>query len=262
MKKMDIKAQDILNFLTKKYDLSKAEAWDKNGLFFDEQQTINNVQIALDITDDVVNDAILNNANLIISHHPLFTNQDSNDEVNYFVNIDLIEKIEKNKISLIHLHTAFDASANGMSMQMAKRLGLLNLKQDEQNPYLVVGELKLGVSVDYISRIIKQKFLSPIIKYNNVFRLETNLKKIGIIGGSGYKFADDAFNRYQLDMLITSDLKYHNWLDAQAKKQNIIDMNHLSESIFIDVIYDELTKFYGNDANLNKSLSIIKINYI
>jgi len=26
MKKMDIKAQDILNFLTKKYDLSKAEA--------------------------------------------------------------------------------------------------------------------------------------------------------------------------------------------------------------------------------------------
>ena len=85
---------------------------------------------------------------------------------------------------------------------MAKRLGLLNLKQDEQNPYLVVGELKLGVSVDYISRIIKQKFLSPIIKYNNVFRLETNLKKIGIIGGSGYKFADDAFNRYQLDLSL------------------------------------------------------------
>ncbi|RCJ02905.1 Nif3-like dinuclear metal center hexameric protein [Ureaplasma urealyticum] len=262
MKKTDIKAQDILDFLTKKYDLSRAESWDRNGLFFDEQQIINNIQIALDITDDVVNDAILNNANLIISHHPLFTNQDLNDELDYFVNNDLIEKIKKNKISVIHLHTAFDASPYGMSMQMAKRLGLLNIKQDDQNPYLVVGELKLGVSVDYISRIIKQKFLSPIVKYNNIFRLETNLKKIGIIGGSGYKFADDAFVRHELDMLITSDLKYHNWLDAQAKNQNIIDINHLSESIFIDVIYDELTKFYGNDENVNKSLAIIKINHI
>lgn len=68
-----------------------------------------------------------------------------------------------------------------MSMQMAKRLGLLNIKQDDQNPYLVVGELKLGVSVDYISRIIKQKFLSPIVKYNNIFRLETNLKKLVLL---------------------------------------------------------------------------------
>lgn len=67
-------------------------------MFFDEQQIINNIQIALDITDDVVNDAILNNANLIISHHPLFTNQDLNDELDYFVNNDLIEKIKKIKL--------------------------------------------------------------------------------------------------------------------------------------------------------------------
>ena len=51
---------------------SYQESFDNSGLQVgDMSQNINSVLVCLDVTEDVLNEAISRGANLIVSHHPL-----------------------------------------------------------------------------------------------------------------------------------------------------------------------------------------------
>ena len=67
-----MKLEDIMNFLEKKYNPELAEKWDNSGLIIGRKgSNVSAVIICLDITDDVIEQAIAARAELIISHHPL-----------------------------------------------------------------------------------------------------------------------------------------------------------------------------------------------
>lgn len=256
-----IKAKDILNFLTQKYPLNLGESWDRNGLFFDTDKEIKNVMITLELTSKVVNEAIILKTDLIISHHPLFTQENVNEEHDFFINEELIKKIKDNNIALIHLHTNFDRSPEGMNYQIAKRIELNNIIQDKENPYVFIGETKMGIGLEYAARVIKQRLNTPLVKYNDIYKLDT-IKKIGIVAGSGYSFADEVFKKHKIDTFLTSDLKHQNWIDAAEKKYNIIDINHLAETIFVDVINNDLVEKFKDELDINKNLVTLRINLV
>lgn len=49
-----------------------AESWDNVGLMVGQQKTaVTSILTALDVTDEVVEEAIAKGCNLIVSHHPL-----------------------------------------------------------------------------------------------------------------------------------------------------------------------------------------------
>lgn len=260
MKNKVVTPQDVYDLLNEKYDFSKGESWDRNGLFFNHNQPITNITIALELTSKVLNEAILMNSNLIITHHPLFTENEVTEEYPFFVNHKVLNKVKENNIALIHLHTPFDISKNGMNMRMAQKLELKNIVQDKENPYIVVGETKMGIGLEYVARVIKQAFNSPLIKYNDIYKT-SNVFRIGIVAGSGYSFIDEAFEKYKIDTFLTSDLKHQNWIDAQEKGYNVIDINHLSETFFVDIIYNDLLKVI-KEENLIKVLSTLKLNLV
>ena len=67
------KVQDILNYMNELYPLYNAESFDigKVGLQFGNPEAdVTKIVLCLDVTEEVINKAILNNANLIIAHHP------------------------------------------------------------------------------------------------------------------------------------------------------------------------------------------------
>ena len=67
-----ITVKDVYNQLNELADVKLAEKWDNVGLMLgDNKSNVNKVLVCLDVTTKVVKEAIDNNVDLIVSHHPL-----------------------------------------------------------------------------------------------------------------------------------------------------------------------------------------------
>jgi len=104
------------------------ESYDNSGLLVgnpDAEAT--GALLCIDVTENVVNEAIALGCNLIISHHPCIFNGikkiTGSDETQRIV----IQAI-KNNINIFAAHTNIDCAANGVSAKMAQKLNLQNVK--------------------------------------------------------------------------------------------------------------------------------------
>ncbi len=120
--------KEVIDFLEKIAPLSIQEEYDNSGLLVGDSKTrLNGVLISLDCTEQIINEAIKNNCNLIIIHHPLIFNpikkingKTSNEKV-------IISAIKKD-ICIYSMHTNFDNILNGVNFIIAKKLNLKKLK--------------------------------------------------------------------------------------------------------------------------------------
>jgi dinuclear metal center YbgI/SA1388 family protein len=107
---------------------SLAMEGDKVGLQIGNlSKKIQNVMIALDVLEEVVDEAIAKNVQLIIAHHPLIfrplqriTSDDPSGR--------LIEKLIKNDIAVYAAHTNLDIAKGGVNDLLAEALGLKDTK--------------------------------------------------------------------------------------------------------------------------------------
>src|SRR5690554_5513555 len=88
---------------------------------------VTNVITCLDVTSEIVDEAITKGAELIVAHHPLiFSKIGSINPTNEQGRI--IYKLIKNNIGLIASHTNLDAALDGVSFVLANILGLDHLR--------------------------------------------------------------------------------------------------------------------------------------
>jgi len=89
---------------------------------------ITGILLALDVTEEVIAEAVKQNCNLIISHHPLFYHPLKNLVSGNFYT-DIIRSLVKDDIALISLHTCFDLQLqNGVSKALAQALNLQDIQ--------------------------------------------------------------------------------------------------------------------------------------
>ena len=133
--------KDIISVLEKVAPLSFQETWDNSGLLVgDDSNKINSVLLTLDVTEDVVNEAIKKGSNLIIAHHPIiFKGLKSLTGKNY-VERTIIKAIQNN-ISIYAMHTNLDVIEKGVSYKMAERLSLKKIET-------------LDVTSDFLKKIV------------------------------------------------------------------------------------------------------------
>ncbi|MCF6212679.1 MAG: Nif3-like dinuclear metal center hexameric protein [Flavobacteriaceae bacterium] len=121
-----MKIKDITNYLEKLAPLSQAEDFDNVGLLVGNAQTkVTGILVTLDTLESVVDEAIAQKCNLIISFHPiLFKGLKKINEITYVERV--ITKAIKNDIAIYSMHTALDNAFNGVSGKIADMLGLQN----------------------------------------------------------------------------------------------------------------------------------------
>lgn len=108
----------------------KEIAWQNDNVGIQVGNTnkrVTNILIGLELTPDVLTQAIKKNCNLIITHHPLIFRPIKKLEVNKDPDSKLIEKLIKKDITLYSAHTNLDFTKHGVSFQLAKKLGLKNI---------------------------------------------------------------------------------------------------------------------------------------
>jgi len=120
--------QDVINEIEAFAPAALKEDFDNVGLLVgDAKQKATAALITLDITEEVVAEAIERNCNLIIAHHPIMlsgikriTGQNATERI-------LIEAI-RNNIAIYAAHTNMDSVRDGVSGKMCEKLGLLNCR--------------------------------------------------------------------------------------------------------------------------------------
>jgi dinuclear metal center YbgI/SA1388 family protein len=119
---------DIVKYLETIAHPSLQEDYDNAGLLTgNANDTCTGVLISLDCTEEIVQEAIDNNCNLIVAHHPIiFGGLKKINGKNYVERI--IIKAIKNDIAIYAIHTNLDNVLHGVSGKMAEKLGLENVQ--------------------------------------------------------------------------------------------------------------------------------------
>lgn len=237
MNNSQIKIKDIANYLDKTIPLSWQESYDNAGLLCGEEETIcSGIYICFDINEDVIENAINNNCNFIVSHHPLvykamkkFTSQDNVTKA--------LLKALKHNIALYAAHTNLDSATIGVNTILAEKIGLKNIRPLHKENISDEGYFGLGAIGDLVEEIEATEFLLKVKSILNLHNIryvkgKTNkVKTIALCGGSGTDFMEDAIKE-KVDCFLTGDIKYHQFLDSENRIL-LADIGHFESESFI-----------------------------
>jgi len=193
--------------------------WDNSGwqIFLGDRQ-ITKAMIALSPTIDVIKQAVSNQCELIITHHPLMFNKINKIDVSDQTNLMLVKAIQNN-IQIYSAHTNLDITQGGIADRLVSLFNLKNIEVFET--FARIGYLDKEENLN--------EFLEKIKKILNIDRLKvinpiskTMVKKIAVCPGSG----GDLIDRLQgVDLYITADIKYHTALEVN--NMVVVDAGHL-----------------------------------
>jgi dinuclear metal center YbgI/SA1388 family protein len=115
---------EIAKYIEDSFPLNYQESYDNSGLQIGiPNMPVNSILLALDVTEDVIEEACSSGANLIITHHPLiFGGIKKITGRNYTERI--LQRAIKNDIAIYSCHTNIDNLKNGVSYRIAEKLGL------------------------------------------------------------------------------------------------------------------------------------------
>ncbi len=253
--------EEILSFLRTGFPEELKEEWDNVGLMTgDESQNINKVLVSLDVTLDTVREAVSFGAELIISHHPLIFSPVKNITEDNSTG-SLLRQLIKNDISVYSMHTNFDKAKGGMNDLLAKKLGLLNIREYFEDELITpngkkldnigrVGTLPSPMTLDDFADFVKASLGSSCIK---VFGDgDEMIKDVALCTGSGGSLLYSAYNS-GADVYLSGDLGHHHAQTASEIGLNMIDAGHFeTENIICQYLYDVLNSEFP-DLLIKKS---------
>ncbi len=123
-----IKCQTVLAAMEEIAPRRLAESWDNPGLLTGNGALdVERILICLDVTEQVVEQAIKNNCQLIISHHPLIFRPLKTLRTDLPLGA-LLQKICAHNIAVFSAHTNFDSANEGINDLLCQILNLKNVK--------------------------------------------------------------------------------------------------------------------------------------
>jgi dinuclear metal center YbgI/SA1388 family protein len=121
-----MKLVEITSLLESFAPLSYQESYDNSGLQVgDEQQDITSALITVDVTDEVLDEAMKKGSNLIITHHPLIFSE-IKKITGKSMSERLIIKAIRNNICIYAAHTNLDNIKSGVNARICQKLELKN----------------------------------------------------------------------------------------------------------------------------------------
>ena len=217
--------------------------------------------LCLDVTEEVVDEAIQKGCNLIVSHHPLiFRKLARISDENYVQRT--VRKAIKNDITIVSMHTNMDAATGGVNFKIAEKLGLRNIQffagEKEVNGVKggegVIGEIadedilkaaeagKLsedvkehfaeGIAADDLVLMLKERFGVECVQCNQLLRRP--IKKVALCGGAGAFLLGDAI-KAGADAFITGEMSYHEYFGHEQEIQICVIGHYQSEQFTSEI---------------------------
>ena len=229
--------RDIEQYLYAWAPRELAESWDNVGLLVgDPEAEVHRVLVALDVTPQVVDEAIEKDCQLIAAHHPVMNcawNQVQTVRTDDRQGRVLTELI-RHGIAAICMHTNLDAAEGGVNDVLAQKLGLEGLTPLTEEKIGRIGTLKCEIPLVEFTHSVIELLRCNGLRYVDAGR---PVHRVAVGGGACGCYIPQAIAA-GCDTFVTSDLRYHDFLDTT--ELHLIDAGHFPTE---DVICEPLVAY-------------------
>ena len=208
----------------------------------DRARPLVRVMTALDLSEDVLREALRGRFDFIITHHPLISRH--TQPINSITTDNALGKkimtLIANGIGLFSAHTNLDAAPGGVNDLL---FDLLGLNEKEALASLgLVGYLAQPMELETLARHVEVVLSSAAIRYAGLS--DRIVHKVGLCAGNGTNsMLVKAALEKKCDVYITGDISYHLAMDALEAGMALIDGTHYSTEIPIaNAIADYIKK--------------------
>lgn len=241
---------EVIEFLNEFAPPRLAEDWDNVGLLVGRRKKeIYRLLTCLTLTADVAAEAVQQDVQLIVSHHPVMFRgvkkiSDSTSEGQML--LTLIE----NGIAVYSPHTAFDSASLGVNRSLAESFGLVDIvpiRPETENPNVGSGRLGLlpsPVALKIFLATARSAVDAMYLEYSG--ESDAVVSKIAVACGAAGEYLDDAI-ALGCDTFVTGEARFHSALQARTAGLSLILLGHYcSERPAIERLAVVLGKEFSN----------------
>ena len=238
-----VKIKDVIAALEQFAPLPLQEGWDNAGLQVGlTEAELSGALLCLDVTPQILDEAIASQCNLIVSHHPLIFHKLScvsdGDDVQR-----VVMKAIQHGIVIVSMHTNMDNAVGGVNFKMAEKMGLQDARliatkvvDDIECGSGVVGEFAEPMAADDFIVMLKRVFDVECVQANQLLRRP--IRRVAMCGGSGSFLLPDAV-KAGADAFVTGEMHYHEFFGHEQQLQ-IAVIGHYQSEQFTNEIFKSI----------------------
>lgn len=245
--------KEIYDYLDLIAPFNTAEEWDNCGLTVGSfNKDVKKIYIALDVTNDVLEDAISFGADLVITHHPMIFNPVS--EILYD---SIIYKAVASGMSFIASHTCLDKADGGVNHCLAEVVGINNLKTSVNDEFLKYGEIEPCTAEEFAKKI--KSALGGMVSFTDSGK---TIKTVALCSGGGGDLVAEAKN-IGADAFLTGEAKHHEYLFSKDAGISMFVAGHFeTENVVCEYLCNSLKEKFGNEIEIKVSDLKNPVNHI
>lgn len=205
--------------------------WDNDGIACaaTPEKQIRRVLVALDATERVVERAVREGFDLLLTHHPLLFRGVKELTPVHTVPRKLL-KLVKGDVAAMSFHTRMDAAEGGVNDILAQRLELCNVAPfgPEGEQMGRIGELPCAVSAAEYAVTVCEKLQIPSVLLSG----ERTVRRVAVLGGEGGDFLEAAIAA-GADLFLSGRIGYHRMLDGAEEGIALIEAGHFATEVAV-----------------------------
>ena len=198
--------------------------WDNDGIACctDEGQAVRRVLVALDATESVVEKAVAEGFDVLLTHHPMLFKG-----VKALTPITTVPRkllrLVKADVTAMSFHTRLDAAEGGVNDILAATLGLSNVVPfgPAGEELGRIGDLPDAVSAAECAKTVCEKLHVPSV----LLAGKGNVRRVAVLGGEGGDFVSAA-KAAGADLFLSGRIGYHRMLDAPEEGILTVEAGH------------------------------------
>lgn len=214
----------------------RAEGWDAVGTVCgDPDQEVSRVLFAVDPVQDIVDEAVKLDADLLVTHHPLYLRGTTTVAASTFKG-RVVHTLIKHDIALHVAHTNADTADPGVSDALAGALDLRVVRPLVPDPSDPEGRRGLGRVCELDHPLTVREFAARAAERLPAtaqgIRVtgdpEALVRTVAVSGGSGDSLFDDV-RAAAVDAFLTADLRHHPASEFMADRAHSVHAAHSAD---------------------------------
>jgi dinuclear metal center YbgI/SA1388 family protein len=242
---------------------------------------IKKILIALDATDEVIDEAIKLQSDLLLVHHPLIYDPLKNITSQEKIQSKILKLIE-NGIAVYAAHTNYDIMPGGLNQLIAEKIGLENIglleplqgMDNPENKFANTGIGRVGnlesetILKDFFEELKKRLDLESFqwLSNNPAADIKRKIKRVAVINGGANSSADYLTSPEFIisaggkvaDVLIVGELKYSNAIKIAESGIIVIAVGHAESEKPAIAGMAEMVKSFLKNNNIKNDIDILK----
>lgn len=242
--------KELISFLDKRFPIHLQEEYDNTGEQVSFREIpIRGILISLDLDAAVIDEALEEDCNIIITHHPFFFNP-LNRLIAGDPRSDMLLRLLERGMSLYSAHTNLDkvyhdklSEALGIGdTELLIKTDLPREGDDGDFGFGVYGQLSKSMKLREFMAEMREKLQLDFVFYSG--DENRDIKRVAIINGAGGGLLGRVLLERELDCIVTGDVGHHHYRNALSHGVAVIDAGHFgTERVLLFFLRDEITLF-------------------